>query len=91
MKIISPHYESEKANKVNNELQVIVDEQQYDIKCLKEYCDIYNIEPPWNKIDVCVTWNETFPTKNGLKNISRKSTLISCEIMVAKCSNKEMK
>ena len=32
---ISPHYESEKANKVNNELKLNVDEQQDDIKHLK--------------------------------------------------------
>ena len=43
---IGPHYESEKANKVNNELKLNVDEQQDDIKHLKEYCDIDDIEPP---------------------------------------------
>ena len=32
---ISPHYESEQANKVNNELKLNVDNQQYDIKHLK--------------------------------------------------------
>ena len=45
-KISSPQYESEKANKVNNELKLNVDEQQDDIKHLKEYCDIDDIEPP---------------------------------------------
>ena len=47
MKISSPQYESEKSNKVNNELKLNVDEQQYDIKNLKEYCDIDDIEPLW--------------------------------------------
>ena len=36
-KIGSPQYESEKANKVNNELMLNVDEQQDDILHLKEY------------------------------------------------------
>ena len=37
MKICIPQYESEKANEVNNELTLNVDEQQDDIKLLKEY------------------------------------------------------
>ena len=40
MKISSPQYESEKSNKVNNELKLNVDEQQDDIKHLKEQCNI---------------------------------------------------
>ena len=47
MEISSPQYESETANKANNELKLLVDEQQDDIKHLKEYCDIDDIEPPW--------------------------------------------
>ena len=41
---ISPQYESElwKAMEVNDELKVNVDEQQDDIKHLKEQCDIDN-------------------------------------------------
>ena len=35
-----------KNNKVNNELKLNVDEQQNDIKHLKEYCDIHDIEHP---------------------------------------------
>ena len=35
MKISSPQYESEKANKVNNELKLNVDEQQNDMKHFK--------------------------------------------------------
>ena len=64
MEISSPQYESEKANKVNNELKLIVDEQQDDIKHLKEYCDIDDIKPLWNEMDVCVTCNQTFAKKN---------------------------
>ena len=45
MKICIQQYESEKANKVNNELMLNVAEQQDDIKRLKEYWDIYDIEP----------------------------------------------
>ena len=37
----SPKYESVKANKVQNELNLTVNEQQDVIKHLKEYCDIY--------------------------------------------------
>ena len=35
-----PYYESEKLKKNYNEIKVNVDEQQDDIKHLKEYCDI---------------------------------------------------
>ena len=47
MKISSPQYESKKANKVNNEVKLNVDEQQDDITHLNEYWDIYDIDPPW--------------------------------------------
>ena len=66
MKISSPQYESEMANKVNNELNLTVDEQQDNIQHLKEYCDINVIEPPWKEMAMCVTCNETFATENGL-------------------------
>ena len=43
---------------MNNEFKVNVDEQQDDIKHLKEYCDIYDIEPLWKQMDVWVTCNQ---------------------------------
>ena len=43
MKKGSQKYESEKANKVKNEVKLNVDEQQNTIQNLKEYCDIYDI------------------------------------------------
>ena len=43
MKKGSPKYESEKAKKVKNQLNLNVDEQQDAIKHLKEYCDIDDI------------------------------------------------
>ena len=54
MKKGSPKYESEKAKKVKNLLNLKVDEQQDAIKHLKEYCDIDDIEPPWKEKAVCV-------------------------------------
>ena len=45
MIIDEPYYESEKFKSMNNEFKVNVDEQQDDIKHLKEYCDIDEIEP----------------------------------------------
>ena len=58
---------------VNNELMLNVDEQQDDIKHLKEECDIDNedevkeitaaITPMKTKKPVCVTCNQTFITK----------------------------
>ena len=60
---------------MNNELKLNVDEQQDDIKHLKEQYDIDNevqdITAPTNSMKkttpVCVTCNQTFVTKNGLK------------------------
>ena len=62
---------------MNNELKLSVDEQQDDLKHLKEQCDIDNededqeitaaITPMKKKKPVCVTCNKTFVTKNGLK------------------------
>ena len=60
---------------MNNEFKVNVDEQQDDIKHLKEYCDIDEIEPLWKEMDVCVTCNQTIAKKNLLKNhIQEKHT-----------------
>ena len=70
-------------------------------KNLKERFDIDNedevqeitaaITPMKKEMLVCVTSNQAFVTKNGLKNISRKRTLSSAEIIVAKCSEIEWK
>ena len=78
---------------MNNELKLNVDEQLDDKTHLKDQCDKDNEDevleitaartPMKKKKAVCVTSNQTFATKNGLKNISRKSTLISGEIIVA--------
>ena len=76
MKKGSPKYESKNANKVKNELKLNDDEQHDAIKHLKEYCDIYDIEPPWKDNAVCKTCNQPFAWKNGWKNILRKSTLL---------------
>ena len=40
-------------------------------------------------MDVCVTCNRTISKKNWFKDISRKGTISCCEIIVAKCLNKE--
>ena len=73
-----------------------VDEHKDDIKDCKEQCDINyedgvqeikNARNPTKKIKaVYMTCNQTFAIKNEFKkNISRKSTLSSGKIMVAKC------
>ena len=74
---------------MKNKHKLIVDEQQDAIKYLKEYSDINDIEPPWKYKAVCKTCNQPFAWKKWLENILRKSTLSCCEIMVAKCLNKE--
>ena len=66
MIIDRPYYESEKFKNMNNEFKVNVDEQQDDIKHLKEYCDIDEIEPLWKEMDV--TCNQTIANKKMLKN-----------------------
>ena len=43
MKKGSPKYESENANKVKNQRNLNVDEQQDAIKHLKDYCDLDGI------------------------------------------------
>ena len=44
-------------------------------------------EPPWKKSrPVCVTCNQKFAMKNWLKKLSRKSTLSSGKMIVAKIS-----
>ena len=67
----------EKAIKVNNEFMVNVDEQQDDIKHIKEQCDIDDENevqeitaartPLKNKRPMCVTCNQTFLMKIMLK------------------------
>ena len=52
---------------MNNEFKVNVDEQQDDIKHLKEYCDIDDIEPLWKEMNVCVTCNQTIANKKLLR------------------------
>ena len=51
MKKDSHKYESENANKVKSESKLNVDEQQFAIKHLKEYCDVDDIESPWKDKD----------------------------------------
>ena len=95
---------NEKDIEVNKELKLNVDEQQDDLIHLKEQCDIYDIgdidevqeitaarTPMKKNRPMCVTCNTKLAMKNGLKNISRKSTLSSGEIIVAKCSKIEKK
>ena len=75
MIIVQPYYESEKFKNMNNEFKVNVDEQHDDIKHLKEYSDIYDIEPLWKEMDVCVRCNQIIAKKNLLKNhIQEKHT-----------------
>ena len=91
----------ENAIEVNNELKLNVDDQQDDIKHLKEQWEIYDEDevqkitaartPMKKNRPMCVTCNKKLAMKNGLKNISRKSTLSSGEIIVAKCSKIEKK
>ena len=86
---------------MNNYLKLNVDEQPEDIKQLKEQCDIddenevQEITAARNHMKnikaVYVTCNQTFTLNNGLKNISRNSTLSSGEIFVATCSEIERK
>ena len=77
MKLSSPQHESEKVDKGNNDLKVNVNEQQDDIKQLKENCDIDDIEPPWNEMALCVTCNQTFATEMGWKkHIQEKHTML---------------
>ena len=80
IKISSPHYETElwKAIEVNNEPKLNVDEQQDDIKHLKEQCDIDNEDEvqeitaarkPMKKTKAeYVPWYQTFAMKNELTN-----------------------
>ena len=51
------------ANKVKNELKLNVDEQQDNIKHLKEYCEIDDKKPPWKDKAVFVAWNQPFEWK----------------------------
>ena len=85
-----------KAIEVNNVLNLNVDEQQDDLKHVKEQCDIDD-EDEVQEIQasrilmkkgkaVYVTCHKKLAIKNGLENISRKSTLSCGIIMVAKYS-----
>ena len=88
---------NEKAIEENSELKINVNEQNVDMKHLKEkYEDevqqIIAARTPIKKNEpVCITCNQTFAMKNRLKNLSRKSTLRSGEIIIAKHSEIEMK
>ena len=76
-----------------------VDEHKDEMKYLNEQCDIVDENKVLeikaakknmkNNKAVYVTCNQTFTLTNGLKNISKKSTLSSGEIIVAKCSEIE--
>ena len=86
---------------MNNDLKLNVDEQQNDIKHIKEQCDIDNedevqkitaVRKPLNNYKaVYVTCNQTFTMKNGFKNISRRRILSSGEIIIAKFTEIERK
>ena len=83
-----------KAIDINIELKLNVDQQQDKIKHLTEQCDIDDednyqeitaaiIPMKKRKRTVYVTCNRTFATQNGLKkNISRKSTISSGELIM---------
>ena len=66
----SPKYESENANKVKNESQLNVDEQQDAIKDLKEYCDIDDRKEK----AVCKPCNQPFALIFIVKHIQEKYT-----------------
>ena len=67
----------EKAIEVNTELKLKGDEQQDDVKHLKEQCDIDDGDEVQeitaartsmkNNRPVCVTYNQTFAIKHGMK------------------------
>ena len=76
---------------MKNDLKLNVDQKQDALKHLKEYCDIDDIKSLWKDKAVLVTYNQPFAWKNGWKNIFKKSTLSCCEIIVAKCLDKERK
>ena len=84
-----------KVIEVSNELKLGFVEQQDDIKHLKVQCDIHDEDEVWDitaaitpttrtKKPLCVSYNQTFVTNKWLKSISRKITLSSGEISVAK-------
>ena len=86
---------------VNNELKLNVVEQEDELKHLTEQCDIDDEDkvqeitvarsPMKINRPVCVTCNQTFTMRNGLKNISRKNKLSSSVIISTKCSEIERK
>ena len=71
--------------------------KQDDKKHLKEQCEIddevqeitIDNTPMKKNRPLSLTCNQTFALKGGLKKISRKSTLSSCEILLEKCSEIE--
>ena len=65
----------ENANKVKNELELNVDEQQDAMTHLKEYCDIDDIDPRRKDKAVCKTCYQPFAWKELLeKHIQKKYT-----------------
>ena len=84
---------SESAMKVNDELGLNVDKLQEDKKCKKnlEIDDADEVQeitaartPMKKKKHVCVTCNKRLALKMGVKNIKRKITLSSVDIIVVK-------
>ena len=70
-------YESKKANKVNDDLKLNIDEQQDDIKYLKEHL---------KEKALCVTSNPSIATtKKWMKKRIQEIKKSSCEFFVAKC------
>ena len=71
------------------------------MKHLKEQCDIDDEDevqkptvartPMKKSKSVCVTCYQTFAMKNWLKQLFQKEQTKLCEIIVAKCSEIEMK
>ena len=60
--------------------------EQWDIDNENEIHEITAAITPWKGKPACVTCNQTFEMENGLKIISRKSTLSSGDIIMAKYS-----
>ena len=81
---------------VNKELKENIDDQQVDMKYLKEQCDIDDEDkvqktavaraPMKNSQYVCVTYYQTFAMTNRLEKLIQKRHTKLCKINVAKCS-----
>ena len=86
----------DKAIQVNNELKVNVDDQQVDMKYLKEKYDTDDEDkvqkttvaktPMKKSKSVCVTCYQTFAMTNCLKILIQKGHTKLCEIVFEKCS-----